>query len=145
MSSHLIQEAHYECFPYEGDIGVRGMGWTEQSAFEQAALALTSIVCEPEKIAQREVVFIHCHAPNPEILLMDWLNALIREAATRNMIFGRFRVNLFDHRLEGIAWGDTRDQKHQHRLLEIKRATDTELQVEKQINGRWLAQCVIET
>lgn len=145
MSSHLMKESYYELFPYDAGIGVRGVGWTEQVAFENAALALTSIAFDPEKVHQRNVVFIHCQAPNHEILLVNWLNALIHEASTCKMVFGHFRVNLFDHRLEGIAWGYKLDHEHHQPTLEAKRALDTELQVEKQANGRWVAQCVIET
>jgi len=38
---------HAELFPHGADIGVRGVGPTRASAFEQAALALTSAITNP--------------------------------------------------------------------------------------------------
>jgi tRNA nucleotidyltransferase (CCA-adding enzyme) len=102
MSNHPAQEAHYELFPNGADIRVRGFGITEQAAFEQDALALTGIALEPEKIHEREVVFIHCQAPNQEILLVNWLNSVIHEATSHKMLFGRFRVNGYNRWLHHV-------------------------------------------
>ena len=38
---------HWEHFPHEADIGVRGVGNTRERAFEQAALGLTAVVVDP--------------------------------------------------------------------------------------------------
>ncbi len=79
-------------FPHGADIGVRGIGATRGEAFEQAALALTAVIVDPAAVAPNVVVEIRCQAPDDEMLLADWLNALIYEMATRNMLFGRFGV-----------------------------------------------------
>lgn len=143
MLSRLTQDTHYELFPHQADIGVRGVGCTEEAAFEQAALALTSIALAPEIIPDRERVFIHCQAPNHALLLADWLNALIYEAGTRKMVFGRFQVHLSNHQLDGVAWGDKLHERYEL-TVEAKGATYTELLVEKQADGLWIAQCVID-
>jgi tRNA nucleotidyltransferase (CCA-adding enzyme) len=41
-------EPHAELFPHGADVGVRGIGPTSDAAFEQAALALTSAVTDPD-------------------------------------------------------------------------------------------------
>ena len=84
----------WEHFPHGADIGVRGTGATRDEAFEQAALAVTAVIADPAQIAADTVVEIRCEAPDDELLLADWLNALIYEMATRHMLFGRFAVSL---------------------------------------------------
>ena len=86
-------EPHPELFPHGADIGVRGVGPTRASAFEQAALALTSAVTDPTGIAPRRTVEITCEAPDDAFLLLDWLNTLIYEMAVRRLVFGRFAVS----------------------------------------------------
>ena len=46
----------FEHFAHEADIGVRGTGPTLAAALEQAALALTAVITDPEKVACRETV-----------------------------------------------------------------------------------------
>ena len=46
-------------------------------AFEEAALALTAITTDPRSIAANMVVEVECAADDDELLLVEWLNALI--------------------------------------------------------------------
>jgi len=136
--------ARWEHFPHQADMGVRGVGPTLAAAFEQAALAMTAIVTDLAGVAPNEAVEIRCEAPDDELLLVDWLNALILEMAVRHMLFSRFEVKLEGRHLHATAWGETVDaQKHQP-AVEIKGATYTELTVGRDESGRWLAQCVVD-
>lgn len=136
--------ARWEHFPHQADMGVRGVGPTPAAAFEQAALAMTAIVTDPAGVAPDEAVEIRCEAPDDELLLVDWLNALILEMAARHMLFSRFEVTLEGRHLHATAWGETVDaQKHQP-AVEVKGATYTELTVGRDESGRWLAQCVVD-
>src|SRR5512135_1227295 len=100
---------HWEHFPHEADIGVRGVGTTKEQAFKQAALALTAVIIDPRELTPREPVEIACEAPDDELLLADWPNALVYQMATRRLLFGRFEVHLEGHRLRGRAWGEPLD------------------------------------
>src|SRR5512137_1703146 len=84
----------WEHFPHGADIGVRGIGATREEAFEAAALALTAVVTDPATVEVRTEVGIRCSAPDDDLLLVDWLNAVVYEMATRRMLFGRFAVEL---------------------------------------------------
>ena len=79
-------------FHHEADIGVRGIGQTHEEAFEEAAMALTAVITDPASVACSDTVTVDCEAPDPELLLVDWLNALVFEMATRKMLFSRFHV-----------------------------------------------------
>ena len=140
----MTATARWEHFPHEADIGVRGLGATLAEAFEQAALALTAVVADPAAVAQKEMIRLSCEAPDAELLLADWLNKLIYEMATRNMLFGRFEAHLEGNRLTAQAWGETIEVARHHPAVEVKGATYTALKVAQQPDGGWLAQCVVD-
>lgn len=139
-----MSEPRWEHFEHEADVGVRGLGRTREEAFEQAALALANVVTDTETVATSTRVEILCEAPDDAILLIDWLNAIVFEIATRGMVFGRFAVEIKDGGLRGEAWGEPIDPARHDLAVEIKGATYTALGVGRQDDGTWLAQCVVD-
>ncbi|HEY8520478.1 MAG TPA: archease [Gammaproteobacteria bacterium] len=137
-------QARYEHFPHDADVGVRGFGRSAAEAFEQAALALTAAVTDPARVAPEREVTLRCEAPDQELLLADWLNAVVYEMATRNMLFGRFSVRIDGTALEGRAWGEPVDAAKHEPAVEVKGATYTGLRVAREPDGTWLAQCVVD-
>jgi SHS2 domain-containing protein len=123
---------------------VRGWGGSCAEAFEQAALALTAVVTDPAGVATLMPVVLHCDAPDPELLLVDWLNAVIFEMASRHLLFGRYAVKLSGNHLEGTAWGEPIDARRHQPAVEPKGATYTALSVRQEPDGRWRAQCVVD-
>lgn len=134
----------HQTFPHEADIGVRGSGATPAEAFAEAAMALTSVICDPARVVPERAVVIECSAPDAELLLVDWLNALIFEMATRNLLFSRFEVALEGERLRATAWGEAVEVGRHRPAAEVKGASFCELKVARQADGRWLAQCVVD-
>jgi SHS2 domain-containing protein len=134
----------WEHFPHGADVGVRGLGATLELAFEQAALALTAVIADPATVIPQDMIRLACEAPDDELLLVDWLNALVYEMATRSMLFSRFEVRLARRRLDARAWGETLDVARHHPAVEVKGATYTALKVARQADGGWLAQCVVD-
>lgn len=137
-----------EHFHHVADIGVRGFGDTMAEAFEQAAVAMTAVVTEPGSVRAAECVKIACEAPNPEILLADWLNALVFEMATRRLLFSRFEVRIEARskgwRLTAKARGEPVDVARHQPAAEVKGATLSELEVARGRDGRWHAQCIVD-
>ena len=136
--------ARWEHFSHQADIGVRGIGTSREEAFEQAALALTAVVTDPQTVRPKEAVEIACEAPDDELLLVDWLNALIYEMATRHMLWSRFTVRIEGQRLQATAWGEKTDVARHQPTVEVKGATYTNLSVRQDETGAWLAQCVVD-
>lgn len=135
---------HWEHFTHGADIGVRGHGATPAQAFEQAALALTAVICDPAQVIAKECVDVRCDAPDLELLLVDWLNAMVYEMATRHMLFSRFEVTLEGEQLQGKIWGEPVMVARHQPAVEVKGATYTELKVAQDAQGVWLAQCVVD-
>ena len=137
-------DSGYELFPHGADTGVRGIGSSREVAFEQAALALSSIVTEPAGIAPESMIEIACEAPDDALLLCDWLNAIIYQMAVRKMLFGRYEVVIQGHRLKARAWGEAIDRRRHAPVVEPKGATLTALDVRRMPEGAWTAECVID-
>ena len=140
----MTAAARWEHFPHEADIGVRGWGATLEQAFEQTALALTAVIVDPATVAHMESIQLSCEAPDAELLLVDWLNALIYEMVTRNMLFSRFEVHLDEEHLSAQAWGEALETGRHHPAVEVKGATYTALTVAHLPDNGWLAQCVVD-
>ena len=136
--------ASWEHFPHGADIGIRGIGQDKQEAFEQAATALTGVLIDPKSIAARQRVEILCTASDIELLLVEWLNAVIYEMATRRMVFGRYEAKITGQVLLGAAWGEIIDVERHELTVEVKGASFTELKVAQRADGCWIAQCVVD-
>lgn len=133
----------WQHFRHDADIGVRGIGPDKAEAFEQAALAMMAVITDPARIAADITVTIDCAAPDDELLLVEWLDALIYEMATRHLLFSRFEVTLHGQQLHALARGERVDVRRHRPAVEIKGATLTELAVH-QDKGGWVAQCVVD-
>jgi SHS2 domain-containing protein len=134
----------WEHFAHGSDIGVRGFGRSVEEAFEQAGVALTAVVADIAMINSKESIEVCCDAPDLELLLVSWLNAVIYEMAVRRMLFNEFRVVVSGCSLTGTLLGEKVDPERHRVAVEPKGATVTALKVERDQNGKWLAQCVID-
>ena len=139
-----MSQPAWEHFYHMADIGVRGRGKTLAQAFEQVAIAMTAVITEPERIQPQQAIELSCAAPDQELLLVDWLNALVYEMATRKMLFSRFEVTVQKQQLIARAWGEKIDIARHEPTVEIKGATYTELKVAQLTDGSWMAQCVVD-
>ena len=139
----MMGDSHWEHFEHKADIGVRGYGSTMAEAFEQAALAMTSVITDLSLVEPLVSISIECRDDDDDALLFDWLNALIYEMATRKMLFCSYEVTIADGRLDARVAGEAIDIDRHQPSGEVKGATYTELAVTKK-DRHWLAQCVID-
>jgi SHS2 domain-containing protein len=140
----MTPTGHWEHFPHGADVGVRGIGASPAEAFSQAALALTATVCDPSSVRPIRTSEITCEAPTAELLLVDWLNAVVYAMATEHMLFGRFDVRLEDRTLHARLSGEPVDRERHQPAVEVKGATHTQLRVFREPTGVWVAECVID-
>jgi len=133
----------YETFEHEADIGIRGFGNSLEEAFENAAVALYSVMVNTGKIALMKKKVITVSAPDRELLLVEWLNALLALSDIERLVFSKFEVKIKDMSLTGIAWGEPLDRVRHEAHVEVKGATYHMLSVKEQ-DGRYTAQCVVD-
>ena len=139
-----MSTARWEHFPHDADMGIRGYGASIDEAFAQTALALIAVITDPAMIAPHTPLDVKVMASDQELLLVDWLNALVYEMATRKWLFSRFDVRIEGKTLEARAWGERVDVARHKPAVEVKGATYTELRVARLDDGSWLAQCVVD-
>jgi SHS2 domain-containing protein len=133
----------FETFPHGSDVGLRGRGRTLAESFEHIALALVSVVTDPARVREREVVELACAAPDPELLLYDFVGALVYEMATRKLVFARVAVRIEDGQLTARATGERVDVARHEPAVEVKGPTFTALEVRAE-DGGWRAQLVVD-
>jgi SHS2 domain-containing protein len=133
----------YETFEHGADIGVRGFGWTMAEAFENTAIALYSVMVNIPTVGANEQRSVTVSAPDNELLLIEWLNALLSLSDIEHMVFSKFKVKMEGTSLTGTAWGEKLDQERHEPNVEIKGATYYMLKV-AEADGRFVAQCVVD-
>ncbi len=131
-------------FPHAADVGIRGAGPDPASAFEQAALALTAVITDLDRVRPDQSLTVTCDAPDLELLFYCWLNRVIWAMATERMLFRRFDVRIDGERLMATLWGEPVDRARHQPAVEPKGATFTELAVKPDDHGQWTAQCVVD-
>lgn len=143
MNEFIENTDHVRALPHDADRGVRGFGPTKEEAFQEAASALVALTADLSEVSAVEPVRVSLVAPDDEQFLVEWLDAVVYEMATRHMVFSRFEVRIEGHRLEGTLWGERRDPSRHAAGVEVKGATFTELRVAEGAVG-WMAQCIVD-
>ena len=131
-------------FDHGADIGVLGEGATLEEAFAGAARAMFSVIADLRDVEPRVAVEVSCEASDPELLLVQWLNALLAEADLRGMVFCEFEPRLVEGGLRGTARGEPFDPLRHAPGVEVKGATLTELSVTRDESGWWTARTVVD-
>jgi tRNA nucleotidyltransferase (CCA-adding enzyme) len=144
MGQHTTTTASsWAHFSHDADIGVVGIGPTKAEAFRQAAFALTAVITDPANVKPEQPVPVFCQAGSDELLLVEWLNALVFEMAVRTMLFGEFTVDIDGGELRATAYGEPVDTVRHEPAVEVKGATLTALEVRESPEG-WRVQCVVD-
>jgi tRNA nucleotidyltransferase (CCA-adding enzyme) len=131
-------------FEHEADIGLAATSDSREGMFEAMGAALTGVITDPAIVRPRQRIRIQCSADDDGLLMVDWINALIYEMATRRMLFGAWQVSLRDCALDAWVDGEPVDRERHQPAVEVKGATYTELLVEQDATGQWRAQCVVD-
>ena len=134
---------NYETFEHEADIGIRGFGDSMAEAFENAACAMYSVMVNIQTIEPKEKRSVAVSAPDRELLLIEWLNALLSLSDVERMVFSKFEVKIDGTSLIGTAWGEALDRVRHQPHVEIKGATFHMLSVQE-LDSRYVAQCVVD-
>lgn len=143
MNSKTITP-HWEHFEHQADIGIRGLAPTLEQAFEQAAIAMTAAMTDPDLVAASFPVAIRCEEPDTELLFVDWINELVYLTAVRGLLFKRYQVAIEHGKLSATAFGESINRQKHQLAVEIKGATYTALRVYQRDDGMWVAQCVVD-
>jgi len=145
-AGRVQDEAGDPYFEHGADIGVIGRGATMEAAFEAAAAATFAIQSDPAQVGRVLEVEVDFEEEDPEMALVQWLNALLERARREHAVWSAFAVHRDGSRWHGRAWGERWSARHE-RGTEVKGATLTALSV-RQVGPpevpQWEARCVVD-
>jgi len=137
----------YEYLEHQADIGIRASGASLEQAFSEGAKAMFNAMADIKTIATQTSVDISCDAPDEASLFIEWLNALLAAADTKDLLFSKFDVKIEKKdgslNLTARAVGEPLD-KGKHKLkIEVKAATYSGLKFEEK-EGKYYLTCVLD-
>ncbi|HXZ10830.1 MAG TPA: archease [Candidatus Sulfotelmatobacter sp.] len=137
-----VVNAKYEILEHPADVGFLAYGATLKELFENAALALCSLACEPEKIEERLEREICVRGADIESLLFAWLAEILAIADGEQLVLRR--VSATELRkpppgvagmARGIAYGEKFDRERHAAGTYIKAVTLHQFAVERTPQG----------
>jgi SHS2 domain-containing protein len=122
----------YEIVEHTADIGIKAYGRTLEELFINAARGLFDIIADLEGLKPSTSVPVKLEAPNEEELLVAWLDELIYNFYTKNIIFCDFKINhLGSTTIDAVASGRHIGDKKSRLKAEVKAATYHGLKIER--------------
>jgi tRNA nucleotidyltransferase (CCA-adding enzyme) len=128
--------AGFELTDHTADVGVRAWGPDVDAVFEQAALALVSLLYDPAAVEERRQYPLDVDADDAELLLAAWLNEVLYHVDGLRELFAGFRVRVVGQapdegpepscagwRLRAVAGGEGFDPEHHRVTPTVKAAT----------------------
>ncbi len=137
----------YEWLDHTADMGLRGIGDSLEEAFCEAARGMFAMMVDLSTVAGEKRVQVVCRARSRQALLVAWLAELLAQKDLTGSVFASFLVEITVGRhgwqLSGWCEGDDIDPVR-HRLgTEVKGISLAGLRVAL-VNGRWLAECIVD-
>lgn len=137
-------DAGFELTEHTADVGIRAFGPTRADVFEQAALAMFSLICDPATVRPREDERVVLSADSDELLLAAWLNELLFIFETRRFVFSSFVVDgVAEGRLWARARGEKQDAKRHRFDAQVKAATYHGIELRRTDDG-WEGAVVLD-
>jgi SHS2 domain-containing protein len=132
INSHWFFMKKFEVLDISGDVGLRAYGRSKEEAFINASLGMYSLITDPEAIAEKKTIHVSVDNPEPDGLLVSWLNELIFHFDTYGFIGKTIHIDRFsDNNITATITGEEFDpERHEGKLL-IKAATYHKLRMEK--------------
>ncbi len=121
---------------HTADAYVEAYGTTLEEAFENAALALTDVMTEVEKVEAKNEESFMVEAQDEYALLYSWLEELLLEFELKDRLYSRFEVFCIEKTSEGFrlrakAWGEPYDSEKHLSKVGIKSATYHQMEILK--------------
>jgi len=126
----------FEIIDHTADAAVIAYGADLKELFCNAALALFSLVTDPESIRQELQRDVKIISEDKDSLLVEWLNELIYLFDAERILFSRFDIErLTNDSLKASCYGENVDPLRHRIRVGVKAATYHMLKIDKDSNG----------
>jgi SHS2 domain-containing protein len=126
----------FEIIDHTADIGIVVHGTDVEELFSNAALALFSLITEPESIEEKLHLDLEVSSEDRDGLLVEWLNELIYLFDAKHILFNRFEIESLTHnQLKATCYGEGFDPIKHKIKRGVKAATYHMLKLDKNSHG----------
>jgi len=126
----------FEIIDHTADVGIVAYGANLEELFSNAALALFSLIIEPESIEEKLHRDLKVSSEDRDSLLVNWLNELIYVFDAEHILFRRFDIKtLSENMLQATCYGESFDPMKHKIKIGVKAATYHMLTLEKNTGG----------
>ena len=121
-------EKKFEFLEHIADAYIAAYGRTLEEAFENAALAMFEVMTDTSKVEAKVERTLEASGYDEYELLYDWLEKLLIEYYSDNLVFSKFKVESIERtpegfRLRGKAMGEVFDPSRHESRVEVKAVT----------------------
>jgi SHS2 domain-containing protein len=129
----------FEFLEHTADIYVAAYGKTLEEAFENAALAMFEVMTDTDNISVNVEDNFDVEAEDEFALLYNWLEALLVNFETKNMIYSQFKISSIEEIEEGFrfkaaAWGEKFNVNKHVQKVGVKAITYHRMEILKKLN-----------
>jgi SHS2 domain-containing protein len=134
----------FEIIDHTADLGIIAYGTDIEELFCNAALALFSLIAEPESIQEKSHLDLRVTSDERDSLLVEWLNELIYFFDAKHILFNRFDIeSLTQNELKATCHGEAFDPIKHKIKRGVKAATYHMLRLDKNNDG-YKAQIILD-
>lgn len=134
----------FEIIDHAADVGIIAYGADVEELFSNAALALFSLITEPERVEEKLHLNLEVSSEDTDSLLIEWLNELIYFFDAKHMLFNRFDIgNVTHNELKATCYGEGFDPMKHKIKIGVKAATYHMLKLDKNGDG-YKAQIILD-
>jgi len=121
-------EKKFEFLEHIADAYIAAYGRTLEEAFENAALAMFEVMTDTSKVEAKVERTLEASGYDEYELLYDWLEKLLIEYYSDNLVFSKFKVESIERtpegfRLRGKAMGEVFHPSRHESRVEVKAVT----------------------
>ncbi|HEY4712155.1 MAG TPA: archease [Dehalococcoidia bacterium] len=122
----------FEIIDHTADVGIIAYGTDIKELFSNAALALFSLITEPESVEEKLHLDLEVSSEGRDSLLVEWLNELIYLFDVKHILFNRFDIGSLTHnQLKATCYGEKFDPMKHKIKVGVKAATYHMLKLDK--------------
>jgi SHS2 domain-containing protein len=129
----------FEFLEHTADAYIAAHGKTLEEAFENAALAMFEVMTDTEKVSADVEDSVEVEAEDEYALLYSWLEALLVNFETKNILYSKFKISSIDETAEGFrikaaVWGEKFNSDKHAQKVGVKAVTYHRMEILKEFN-----------
>jgi SHS2 domain-containing protein len=129
----------FEYLEHTADVYVAAHGKTLEEAFENAALAMFEVMTDTDKVSAKIEDHVVVEAEDEFALLYSWLEALLVNFETKNMLYSAFKIAGIEETEEGFRikaamWGEKFNAEKHMQKVGVKAVTYHRMEILKEFN-----------